>query len=84
MPLAAAREQIARAVRLIVQVARVGIERKVVEVAEITGMEGQVVCMQTLAQYDHETRKLISTGLSPRFAESVSLQGGDALTLGDS
>ncbi|MFA4974503.1 MAG: CpaF family protein [bacterium] len=84
LPLAAAREQIARAVRLIVQVARVGIERKVVEVAEITGMEGQVVCMQTLAQYDHEIRKLVSTGLSPRFAERASLQGGGALTLGDS
>ncbi len=78
LPLAAAREQIVRAVRLIVQVARVGIERKVVEVAEITGMEGQVVCMQTLAQYDHETRRLVSTGLSPRFAERVSLKECDA------
>ncbi|MBN1283559.1 MAG: CpaF family protein [Proteobacteria bacterium] len=65
LPICAVREQIARAIGVIVQLARVGAQRKVVEISEITGMEGQVISMQTLAAFDQRSGMLISTGLAP-------------------
>ncbi len=67
LPLRAIREQIARAVDLIIQVSRHGSgARKIVEIAEVTGMEGEVISMQTIAQRG-EDGILEMTGLMPHF-----------------
>jgi pilus assembly protein CpaF len=48
-PVAAIRQQIASGIHLLVQLGRlIGGRRKVVSVSEITGMEGDTVCMQDL------------------------------------
>jgi len=70
LPLHAVREQIARAVDIIVHVARTdGGARRVVELAEVTGMEGQTICMQTIASFNRQRGVLEFTGLKPRFIE---------------
>lgn len=70
LPLQAVREQIVRAVKLIVQLARQRDgKRRVIEMAELTGMEGPVPCLQTLAEFDVKAQTLVLTGLLPKFAE---------------
>ena len=67
LPLKAVREQIARGVDLVVQVSRMKDgSRKVVEIAEVTGMEGEVICLQTIAEMDGGGM-LSMTGLAPNF-----------------
>ncbi|MFH1830379.1 MAG: CpaF family protein [Pseudomonadota bacterium] len=67
LPLRAIREQVSRAVDLIVQVSRMEDgSRRVVEIAEVTGMEGDVISMQTLAQLG-DGGVLEMTGLKPCF-----------------
>lgn len=75
LPLIAIRDQIVRAVNLIVQLARRrdGV-RRVVEIAEIVGMEGSTPCMQTLAAIGSD-EKLAPTGLMPRLAERLRPRG---------
>jgi len=75
LPIHVVREQIVRAVRLIVQVARLKDgRRRVIEIAEITGMEGSIPCMQTLAA-DSGDGELISTGIVPRLVEVMRMKG---------
>jgi pilus assembly protein CpaF len=55
LPSRAIREQIASAIHVIVQVARLRDgSRKVVRISEITGMEGDVIAMQDLFVFDQE------------------------------
>jgi pilus assembly protein CpaF len=52
MPLAAIREQIASAVQIVVQQARMPDgRRRIVEIAEVTGMEGSRILMQPLFRF---------------------------------
>ena len=75
LPLLVVREQIVRAVGLIVQVARTpGGARRVVEIAEVVGMEGATPCMQTLA-FDSGEGRLVSTGIAPRLSEKMLARG---------
>ena len=55
IPERAIRQQIASALQLVVQLSRLSDgTRRVLSIAEITGMEGEVVCMQELFRFDRE------------------------------
>ena len=85
LPLRAIREQIASAIDLVVQISRHkdGV-RRITQVTEVHGMEGDVVTMQDAFTFDHsaglddEGRILgtaVPTGVRPRFAERIAEQG---------
>ncbi len=80
----AMRQQIASALNLVVQVARMSDgSRRVTSISEITGMEGETITMQEIFQYertgvDKEGRVLgrfRPTGIRPRFAERLKACG---------
>src|SRR5450432_1507429 len=84
MPEKSVRRQIASAIDVVIQVSRLSDgTRKVTNVAEITGMEGDVVSMQDIFIYRkrgiRETGEVIGdfmpTGIRPRFAERLSVTG---------
>jgi pilus assembly protein CpaF len=84
LPVKAIREQIASAIQVVVQVARMRDgTRRVTHVSEITGMEGQVVTMQDIFTFEQygvdENGKVLgqmrSTGLRPKFADRIEAAG---------
>ena len=84
LPIRAIREQIASAVQLVVQVARLRDgSRRVTQCSEITGMEGQVVTMQDIFTFEQqgvdENGKVLgtmrATGLRPKFADRIEAAG---------
>ena len=90
LPHKAARQQIASAITVIVQVLRqIDGRRKVVSIQEITGMEGEVITMQEIFAFRQtglgergEVRgHFQATGVRPRFCERLAAFG---ITLPDS
>jgi pilus assembly protein CpaF len=84
LPMRAIREQIASAVHIMMQIARLADgSRKVTHVSEITGMEGEVVTMQDIFRFeqrgiDSDGRvigEFRATGIRPRFAEKFEIAG---------
>jgi len=84
LPVRAIREQIAGAIDLIVHMARLRDgSRKVMQISEITGMEGNVVTMQDLFVFEHEgfdemgriRGRLRPTGLRPKCYERILERG---------
>ena len=76
LPVRAVREQIARAVHLVVQQARFADgSRRITHVAEITGMEGETISMQDLFVFDRAAGRHVCTGFVPRFVEALERQG---------
>jgi pilus assembly protein CpaF len=84
LPVKAIREQMQSAIHLVIQIARFPDgTRKVVSVAEVSGMEGQVVTMQDLFRFeqtgiDTDGRvlgELRTTGIRPRFSEKFEVSG---------
>lgn len=83
LPLAAVRKQIASAVDLIVHVKRFRSgARRVVSLAEVTGMEGEIVTLQDLFSWEStrsranpDVGKFHCTGLVPSFLERLTEQG---------
>ena len=84
LPIRAIREQVASAIHLIVQIARLPDgSRKVTHASEITGMEGEVITMQDLFRFeqrgiDSDGRVLgglRGTGLRPQFADKFEVAG---------
>jgi pilus assembly protein CpaF len=85
------RQQIASAVHLIIQVSRLmDGQRKVTAIAEITGMEGDIVTMQDIFRFEQsgfdqpdrsQPGRVIgqhaATGVRPRFAELCQAKGID-------
>jgi pilus assembly protein CpaF len=80
----AMRQQIASALNLVVQVARLSDgSRRVTSISEVTGMEGETITMQEIFQYertgvDREGQVLgrfRPTGIRPRFAERLKACG---------
>ena len=80
----AMRQQIASAVNLVVQVARLTDgTRRIISISEITGMEGETIAMQEIFQFERTgvdaTGKVIgrfrTTGIRPRFAERLKQYG---------
>jgi pilus assembly protein CpaF len=84
LPEAAIRRQISSAIDVVVQVSRMSDgTRKVVSIAEITGMEGNVVTMQDIFIYRKRgvrengevLGEFIATGVRPKFAERLVVTG---------
>lgn len=80
MPQKAARELIASAIEVIVQIRRLEDgTRRVTEIAEITGMEGDTIAISTLFTLEREGRdprgffkcKHVGSGLPPKFLEKL-------------
>ena len=80
----AMRQQVASALNLVVQVARMSDgSRRVTSISEITGMEGETITMQEIFQYertgvDKEGQvigRFRPTGIRPRFAERLKACG---------
>jgi pilus assembly protein CpaF len=80
----AMRQQIASAVNLVIQVARLTDgTRRVTSISEITGMEGEMITMQEIFMFERTgvdaMGKVIgrfrSTGIRPRFAERLKQYG---------
>lgn len=85
LPDKAARQQIASAIHLIVQANRLSDgTRKITEIAEIVGMEGDIITTQTLFEFkrtgtDPQTGKVIghfrATGIRPTFDSKLRAHG---------
>jgi pilus assembly protein CpaF len=84
IPQRAAREQIASAIDIVIQVSRLSDgRRRVVSLQEVTGMEGDVVTMQEVFRFDRVgldedgqvLGEVVATGLRPAFAEKLELSG---------
>jgi pilus assembly protein CpaF len=83
LPLRAIREQVASAVDLIVQQSRLKDgTRKIVNITEVQGMEGDVIVMQDVFVFEQtgvvEGRiegRLKPTGIRPKFAEKFEVMG---------
>jgi pilus assembly protein CpaF len=83
LPLKAIREQIAGALDMIVQLERMRDgSRKVVNVSEIQGMEGDVIISQEIFRWENAGIKdgkilgrLKATGIRPKFIEKIEAQG---------
>jgi pilus assembly protein CpaF len=78
------RQQIASAVNLVIQVARLTDgTRRVTSISEITGMEGEITAMQEIFQFERTgvdaTGRVVgrfrTTGIRPRFAERLKQYG---------
>ncbi|MBI2845404.1 MAG: CpaF family protein [Chloroflexi bacterium] len=84
LPVRVIREQIAAAIDVIVQQARLRDgSRKVVSVSEVVGMEGEVVVMQDIFLFQEEgmdekeqvVGRYRATGIRPRFSERLEAKG---------
>jgi pilus assembly protein CpaF len=84
IPDRAVRQQIASAIHAVIQVSRLTDgTRKITNISEITGMEGEVVCMQDIFHFERrglcETGKVRgvfkATGIRPKFAERLLALG---------
>ena len=79
-----ARAQIASAIHVVVQVARLSDgRRKIVSLSELTGMEGEIITMQEIFRYRQTgvsadgvvQGRFEATGIRPRFLEQVMAHG---------
>jgi pilus assembly protein CpaF len=85
LPVRAIREQVAGAVDMVIQQARLKDgSRRVVAISEVSGMEGEVITMQDLFTFNYGAGRdeqgrfrgsLVSTGLRPKFAQDLFDQG---------
>ena len=80
----AMRQQIASALNMVVQVARMSDgSRRVTSISEVTGMEGETITMQEIFQYERTgvdkegtvLGRFRPTGIRPRFAERLKACG---------
>jgi pilus assembly protein CpaF len=80
MPAKAARELISSAIQLVVQIRRLEDgTRRVTEISEITGMEGDTIAMSTMFHLEREGRdprgffkcRHVGSGLPPKFLEQL-------------
>jgi len=84
LPLRAIREQVTSAIHLVIQLSRFSDgSRKVTNVTEITGMEGQTITMQDIFAFKHEgidgqgrvRGQLQSTGIPPDVLRAIRARG---------
>jgi pilus assembly protein CpaF len=84
LPERAIRQQVAAAVHLLIQVSRLSDgTRKVTQISEITGMEGDVISMHDVFVFEREgTRvdgkvvgRFKATGIRPRCSERLAAMG---------
>lgn len=75
LPAKAIREQVSSAIDLVVQLSRQPDgSRKIVQITEVSGMEGDKITMQDLFIYGRNS-EFISTGFRPRFLEDLKAKG---------
>lgn len=86
LPLRAIREQIARAVHLIIQQSRFPDgSRRITHVTEVAGIDGEVITLQEVFRFDQEgydpqgkvVGRHVAGGFVPRFVERLREQGED-------
>ena len=86
LPERAVRQQIASAVQVVIQVSRLSDgARKVVQIAEISGMEGDVITMQDIFVFERQgigedervLGKFKASGIRPKFTERLRAYGID-------
>jgi pilus assembly protein CpaF len=86
LPERAMRQQIASAVNVVIQVSRLGDgTRKIIQISEIVGMEGDVITMQDIFVFERqgigENEKVLgqfkATGIRPKFADRLKAYGID-------
>ncbi len=84
LPERAIREQISSAIHVVIQLARFGDgSRKVVNISEITGMEGSTIVMQDIFVYRRKGTgpdgriigEFVPTGVRPRFVDRFNVSG---------
>ncbi len=85
LPIRAIREQVASAIDLIVQLSRMRDgSRRVVEISEVTGMEGDTITLSTIYKFDYDAGmdedgnfcgELQPTGLRPMFSDELGYMG---------
>jgi pilus assembly protein CpaF len=90
LPERAMRQQIASAINIVVQVSRLSDgTRKVMQISEIVGMEGDIITMQDIFQFEREGMdenervlgRYKATGIRPRCAERLKAYGVDLSTM---
>jgi pilus assembly protein CpaF len=84
IPARSSRAQIASAIHVVIQVARLADgRRKLISISELTGMEGEVITMQEIFRYRQTgvrpdgvvEGRFEATGIRPRFLEQVITHG---------
>jgi pilus assembly protein CpaF len=84
LPDRAMRQQIAAAINVVVQVSRLSDgTRKVLQLSEIVGMEGDIITMQDIFTYERQgvdadgrvVGRYRATGIRPRFTERLTAWG---------
>ena len=79
------RQQIASAINVVIQVSRLSDgSRKLMQVSEIVGMEGDIITMQDIFVYEREGMEndrvlghFKATGIRPRFSDRLKSYGID-------
>ncbi len=91
LPIRAIREQISAALHMVVQLARFADgRRRITQVTEITGREGETIVMQDIFSFEQEgiddkgnvIGRLEPTGIVPSFTDQFSLSGVDLASMG--
>ncbi len=76
LPLRTIREYVSNAVQLIVNVQRgQDGKRRVVEMTEVSGMEGEVITTQEIFKYNAKEARFVSPGFVPRFIQKFQSRG---------
>jgi len=76
LPSRAIREQIASALNLVVHIERFRDgTRRIANVTEVLGMEGEVITMQDVFKWDFNAQTLLPTGIRPRFSDRLGDHG---------
>jgi pilus assembly protein CpaF len=90
LPERAMRQQIASAINVVIQVSRLSDgSRKLMQVSEIVGMEGDIITMQDIFVYEREGMgendkvlgRFKATGIRPRFSDRLKSYGIDLSAL---
>jgi pilus assembly protein CpaF len=90
LPERAMRQQIASAINVVIQVSRLSDgSRKLMQVSEIVGMEGDIITMQDIFLYEREGMgendkvlgRFRATGIRPRFSDRLKSYGIDLSAL---
>jgi pilus assembly protein CpaF len=90
LPERAMRQQIASAINVVIQVSRLSDgSRKLMQVSEIVGMEGDIITMQDIFLYEREgidekdkvVGRFRATGIRPRFSDRLKTYGIDLSAL---
>jgi pilus assembly protein CpaF len=76
LPLRTIREYVSSALQLVVNVQRGqdGV-RRIVEMIEVSGMEGEVITTQDIFKYNPKEKNFVCAGFVPRFIQKFALRG---------